>query len=314
VAATATAGALGSLGHLAWWLELFSHFRPQYALLLAGGAVVLLALGRPAAGLAALAFAFANALPLAHYLGPPREAPEAPEAAQGLRAVLINPWFRNEDHQRVLDYVGALDPDLAIFLEVTPAWHDALRSLARLPYQARAGELFVASRQPLADLRALPLAGGSAMAVAFTLDVGGTAVSVIGAHANWPLGPTIAASRDRELTELAAIARSARPPVLLLGDLNATAFSPVFARLLTASGLGDCAAGRGFNPTWPTLFPPLFMQIDHCLAGPGLAVRRLRTGPYVGSDHYPLEVEVTLSPPPAGGGLTASAARPTSRR
>jgi endonuclease/exonuclease/phosphatase (EEP) superfamily protein YafD len=312
-AATAAAGALGALGRFAWWLELFSHFRLQYALILAACGGVLLVLRRPALALAALALALANALPLAHYLLPEQEPAVA---GPRVKAVLVNTWFRNGEHDRLLAYIGALGPDVAVFLEVTPEWREALERLESLPYRSQAGEILVASRQPLAGLKAWPLAGGAAMAVSFSYDAGGTPVTVIGAHASWPLGPAIAGSRNRELADLAAIARAAPPPVLLLGDLNTTAYSPVFESLLAASGLRDCAAGRGLNPTWPTLFPPLYVQIDHCLAGPGARIDRLRPGPRIGSDHRPLEVEIVVVPqsPAGSGGITAAAALPTSRR
>ena len=170
----------------------------------------------------------------------------------------------------------------------------------------------MASRQPLTGLRTVPLADGATWAIAVSYDVAGTPVTVIGAHANWPLGAAIAASRDRELGDLGALASSVPKPVVVLGDLNATAFSPVFPRLLAASGLRDCAAGHGFVPTWPALFPPLLMQIDHCLASPGLGVTRLESGPYVGSDHFPLEADLVL--PRSGAALRASADPPTFRR
>ena len=67
----AIAGTVGSLGYLAWWLELFAHFRPQYALSLAIGGACLLALRRPGVGLAALVLAAVNAVPLMHYYYPP---------------------------------------------------------------------------------------------------------------------------------------------------------------------------------------------------------------------------------------------------
>lgn len=310
----ALAGALGWFAAWAWWLELFAHFRPQYALLLAACGVGLLLLGPRPAGLVALVLAAANALPLAHHLASPATGPAIPVAATGpsLKALLVNVWFRNDQHRRLLDYVELVRPDVAVFLEVTPAWQQALQALeGSLPYQARAGELLVASRRPLAGLRVLPLADGAAMAISFQVDLGGTPLTVVAAHANWPLGPAMAASRNRELGELAAILRQAPAPVLALGDFNVTAYSPAFTALLAESGLRDCSAGRGFNPTWPAYFPPLYLQIDHCLASPGLAVAGLGSGPYVGSDHFPLEVELRLDAAAAPEAVTAW--RPTSR-
>jgi endonuclease/exonuclease/phosphatase (EEP) superfamily protein YafD len=311
-AAAAAGGILASLAHLAWWLELFSHFRAQYAALLVACGAGLLALRRPALGVAALALAAANAIPLLHYFGPAGES--APEGGT-VKAVLLNLWFRNERHDRVLDYLGQVQPDLAVFLEATPAWSGALRALDELlPYQARAGELFVASRMPLAGLRAVPLAESGAMAVVFGLEAPQGRLTVIAVHANWPLGAAIAASRDLELARLAQLAREATGPVVVLGDLNVTAYSPVFVELLARSGLRDCAAGQGLHATWPAPFPPLYLQIDHCLADPRIGIRGLRSGPWVGSDHFPLEVELALPELPGRSPVRASRAPPTSRR
>jgi endonuclease/exonuclease/phosphatase (EEP) superfamily protein YafD len=314
VVLAAVAGTFGSLGYLAWWLELFAHFRPQYALCLALAGIGLVLLGRTGVGVAALVLATVNAAPVLHYFRAPPASPV--DAGPEIRALLANVYFRNGHHEEVLDYVRSARPDVAVFLEVTPAWSEALQQLAGdLPYQAYAGEIFVASRKPLLGLSAMPLAPVGAMAVSFLFETGVGPVTIIGAHANWPLGPRIAASRNRELSMLAEFAREVSGPVVLLGDLNVTAFSPVFPLLLARAGLADCAAGRGYHPTWPAWFPPLYMQIDHCLAGNGLAVTNFTTGPYIGSDHYPVEVTLRLPAGEATGtALTASRVPPTFRR
>ena len=310
--AAAFGGILASLAHLAWWLELFSHFRVQYAALLAACGAGFLWLRRPGLGVAALALAAANAVPLLHYLGP--VAATGTDAAP-VKAVLLNLWFRNERHERVLAYVREARPDLAVFLEVTPAWRETLRQLGDvLPYQAQAGEVFVASQRPLGALEAVPLAGAGAMAVRFGFETPRGPLTVIGVQVNWPLGPTVAASRNRELHQLAELARRSPAPAVVLGDFNLTAYSPVFAGVLARAGMRDCSAGQGLNGTWPALFPPLLLQIDHCLADPGIAIRELRTGPWVGSDHLPLEVELVLPDASGRDGFRASRAPPTSPR
>ncbi len=286
-----------------WWLELFAHFRPQYALALAVSGAALLALGARAVGIAALLLAAVNALPLLHYYHP-RPLPSL--AGPELRAVLANVWYRNDDHGRLLDWLREARPDVAVLLEVTPEWRAALATLGEvLPYQAHSAGVLVASRRPLVGLRALDFEGDEEGAMVFTTELGSGQVTVIGAHASWPLGPGVSAQRNAQLDTLAALARGAPGPVLLLGDLNLTAFTPRFARLLDRGGLVDCAAGRGFAPSWPARFPPLGLRIDHCLHGPGLRTALLRNGPHIGSDHRPLEVVLVSS--------ASASVRPTSR-
>lgn len=316
-AAGGLAGTLAAGADLAWWLELFVHFRPQYAALLAVAGLVLLALGRRALGLAALLLGAVNASALAHYYWP-RPAP--PPAGTELRAALANVWFRNQDPGPLLAWLRRAQPDVAVLLEATPAWRAAIGTLTDLlPHQARAGDVVVASRLPLGDLQALPFGDGGEAAVAFSVGLGDGAIRVIGVHVDWPLGPASAARRNAQLEVLARLARASPAPVLLLGDLNVTAFSPHFDRLLIAGGLKDCAAGRGFSPSWPTVFPPLSLRIDHCLHGPGLVPYRVTNGPRIGSDHFPLEVTVIRTDPghaapvPAGGAAGVSRFDPVPR-
>jgi len=222
----AVASACGSLARHAWWLELFSHFRPQYVVSLVAVGLGLLFVGPRRAGIACLLVAGMNAWPLAHYLRPPDAA-----FAGGVpfRAVLANVYYRNGDPGRLLAFVRAERPDFAVFLEVTPAWARALEGLSDLlPYRAWSGELLVASRRPLEGLRTVPLSTAGAGTIVWSQ----AGLTVIGGHANWPLGPRIAASRDEELLVLGALAGSVPGPVLLLADLNVTGFSPVFGDLL----------------------------------------------------------------------------------
>jgi endonuclease/exonuclease/phosphatase (EEP) superfamily protein YafD len=305
--ATALAGALGTLASHAWWLELFCHFQPQYAALLAACAGGLLYAGPRLIGLLCLGLACLNALPLAHYFVP---VARVEIGGTPFKAVFANIYFGNRDFARVTDFVRAERPDVVVFSEVTGPWQRQLRSLADvLPYQAMSGELLVASRQPLGQLRSVALSNAGAGALLWRQGE----LALVGAHANWPLGEHIAALRDAELVRLAGLAASQEGPVLLLADLNVTAFSPSFARLLMGSGLADCAAGRGWHPTWPVLFPPAGIQIDHCLHSAGVAIDVVRTGPWVGSDHYPLIVEGRLLPPRRRD-LSAGLARSTARR
>lgn len=311
-AVLALSGMLGSLGALGWWLELFSHFRLQYAVLLLLAAMALVALRLPAAGFAALALAVLNSLPLAHYYLP-RPVPAAGDVA--LRAIALNLFAVNRQHQRVIDYVRGVSPDLVVFSEASGRWRQALTGLRdEFPHQAWAGDVMVVSKWPLASLRPLGEVNDEPWALVFTVETGNAAVTVVGGHAHWPLGAAASAARNRELAMLASLSQVVTGPFVVLGDLNITAFSPAFRDMLAASRLLDCAAGRGLVPTWPARVPPFFLQIDHCLHGPGIDVASLAGGPYVGSDHYPLEVEFRLPAPAGGDTLTAWRAAPTSRR
>ncbi len=81
----------------------------------------------------------------------------------------------------------------------------------------------------------------------------------------------------------------------MIGDLNLTPFSPFFKELLERSGLADARKPLGLHVTWPTMSLPVWIPIDHCLAGTGLRIGEVRRGRDLGSDHYPLEIRVSAA-------------------
>jgi len=106
-------------------------------------------------------------------------------------------------------------------------------------------------------------------------------------------------SRDQDLQAAGAwLAARRDTPTLLLGDLNVTPFAPTYADLLERSGLRDSQRGFGLQPSWPIHKLPLRIPIDHCLVSPHLTVLARRFGPEVGSDHFPVIVEVAFAAGP----------------
>jgi endonuclease/exonuclease/phosphatase (EEP) superfamily protein YafD len=97
------------------------------------------------------------------------------------------------------------------------------------------------------------------------------------------------------LASLTPLVQRLGAPVLLLGDLNASPWSYPFRRLLEGSGLRDGSLGRGFQPTWPTGLWPLLIPLDHSLHSAGIGIQDRIVGPAVGSDHYPVIVDFTVS-------------------
>ena len=87
-----------------------------------------------------------------------------------------------------------------------------------------------------------------------------------------------------------------KAPTLLCADLNSTPWSPYFTDLLSGTGLLNGRQGFGVLATWNALWPRMAaIPIDHCLVSPNVAVRGLRYGPRVGSDHLPLIMDVAIN-------------------
>lgn len=232
-------------------------------------------------------------------------ASRAASSAAPLRLAALNLFFANQAHDQAIAWVRRARPEVAVFVEASPAWQLALQALeVDYPHRLAIANgprdgLLVLSRWPLRDPQLVP---GRRDLLFVTVDKPGHPLRLAAVHASWPLLPRHQAQRAADFAAIAAEARAAARaglPYAALGDYNISPFSPHFAQLLEAGGLRSASAGRGWQPTWPTFLPPLGIQIDHALVTPDLQVTRFERGAGTGSDHRPIVVDLMM-PAPAG--------------
>ena len=111
-------------------------------------------------------------------------------------------------------------------------------------------------------------------------------------HPPWPSWAWAAAPRWRgELAALPPAATPGDPPVILVGDYNATRDHAQFRRLLSLGYVdAACQVGNGLVPTWgpePRGRPALF-TVDHVLVDRRCAVLSTSVHEVPGSDHRAL--------------------------
>ena len=316
------AGTLAGLGSAAsffashsWLLELACHFRLQYALALAAVAVLTRVSPGPNRNNAAaavrsahqprwpsLAYAALALSNLAVLL--PSFIPLAPRlpaaASKQWRVVTVNVHTANPRHDLLEAFLRRENPDVILLIEVDARWLTQLEALTNVwPHTIQTPRddnfgIALFSRHPFSQARILQLGEAGLPSIEAELRIDTQPVWIFGTH---PLPPSSARNarwRDVQLEHAAAHAAARPDPKLLLGDLNTTPWSPVFRRLLARSGLIDTLRGRGYQPTWPSLFVPLWIPLDHCLVSPDLTVLDRRVGPHLGSDHRPVIVDLAF--------------------
>jgi endonuclease/exonuclease/phosphatase (EEP) superfamily protein YafD len=280
----------------------------QYAALALVAFVVFLIARRPAWAALALTVAAINTLNAAPVLAarppvvPPAVARVSPGDPVHVRVASINVLYTNHQFQRVADFIHHERPDAVILVEMTADWRRALAVLDReYPYRfhtegvGRRG-MNLWSRLPLKDVGVLPIEVRQEPAIQATLITPqGRQLRLFGVHTTWPMAPPSAARRNEQLGLLAQRARATTGlPLVVIGDLNVSPFSPYFRRLLAAGGLRSAADGFGWVPTWPSFLLPAGIQIDHALVNPAVTVKTFRRGPAEGSDHRPIIVDLLL--------------------
>jgi endonuclease/exonuclease/phosphatase (EEP) superfamily protein YafD len=306
VAAPAVIIALVSLaaffGRWVWWLDVLANFRAQYFVVLTvTGLVVVLSRWRNL-GYAILGTALVNlvfVLPL--YLGgPDRSDPAAPS----MRVMSFNLLSNNQRFAEVIDFIEELDPDLVFLHEASRPWELALdsSSLAYNMVRPRSDDMvfgtLVLVRQEQVEAVSHGFAATQPRAVELTYRPRGwpDRIQVLSTHPLAPSSARRAALRDAQIRFAAEWAEGREGAVVVVGDLNATPWSWPFA-LLNATGLHNSQRGFGLQASFPTttLFF-LRVPIDHLLHSDALVVRDRYLGPSLGSDHYPLVVDLELKP------------------
>ncbi len=298
-AATSFASLIALAADWWWFAELFTHFRLYY--LLAQGLLVIVFLNTRR--YAWLVLTLLLAAPNAWYVGPylvplVASAGQAAPARNGPQLLTVNLSFTNSNYAQVIAYIEALQPDVVVLSEYTPAWHAALDgALADWPHRvvrprATAFGMALYTRAPLRNVEWLDL--GVPDRDNLRAELADYELDLYAVHLVPPRSPQWAAERNRQLEALAGLLADSSRPRLVTGDLNLTPFSPYFRRLLDTTGLRDTRKAQGLHVTWPALPAPLWIPIDHSLADPSAGVIDVRTGPDIGSDHFPLEI--TLAP------------------
>jgi len=279
-------------GRWSWFLDVAANFRVQYAAGLAVMAFFLLLARWTRTGSIVLVGALVNAavvVPL--YLGgPPDDAP-----AEGtLRILSFNLFANNENFGEVINYIRQEDADIVFLHEASRPWEVAIEA-AEFEYEvtrSRSEELIFGTlvlSRPGDPVTSYGFTTGGARAV----EVIHGGVAVLGIH---PLAPTTSersALRNAQIDFAGEWSREQRGPNVVTGDFNATPWSYPFRRLLADTDLVSSQKGFGISATFPADGNFLLrVPIDHLLHTPDLVVVDRRLGPRLGSDHFPLVVDL----------------------
>ena len=291
----------GFVGGWGWLVELTTHLRWHYLLVLIGLLILFIVGQRPVPALFAGLFGIINlALVLPLYVGGNGvDVTVAPP----YRALMLNVLWVNEDVDTVKTLIQETDADFVVLTEIVPAWEVELASLRSMYpygdevayYQSSHGVMFL-SRIPLTNAGIYRLNDGERPSVVAHLDFPERPLTVIGMHPPAPVSPTRINLRNEKMAEMAEFAASQHDAVFLMGDLNMTPWSPYFTEFLERSGLQNGRSGHGLQTTWPAQIPVMRIPIDHALVSPEVMIHDFKAGPNVGSDHLPIIIEFSLQP------------------
>lgn len=316
VCIAAIATGLSFLSFLYWGFALLTHLRFQYVLMLLGGwgLSVLCQKQRPKTRdlLLWLIPLSLNSFLLAPIVFPAQVfqfRPSLPVEAPRLTIQHLNLDRHHPHRDRVIDYLNQQTADVIWLQEVTPAWLNQLNQklttytvVEAIPKENSHGsallqhhtadEIDVISTQVefLPPYSQRPL-------LSAVLQWQGQPITVLSFHVTRPRSAPTTAFQQVELAAIATWIQQQQSPtqsIVVLGDFNSTPWSRAFRTFQQQSGLTLAQHGIGLKPTWPAqLLTGFKIPIDNCLHSPSLHTLHYRVGPSVGSDHHPIEVQLT---------------------
>lgn len=227
-----------------------------------------------------------------------REAPR-------LRVLASNVLMTNRDADRLVALVRKEQPDILIAVETDAWWearldtlHDLLPHALKQPLDNLYG-MHVYSRIPLEDGEVRYLVEDDIPSMHAVLTVAdGRRVALHCLHPR-PPSPTEADSSEERDAELVTVGRAAAGsplPTIVAGDLNDVAWSRTTRLFRKVSGLLDPRVGRGMYNTFHARLPGLRWPLDHLFHSRHFTLVGMRRLPDVGSDHFPILVELSLTP------------------
>jgi endonuclease/exonuclease/phosphatase (EEP) superfamily protein YafD len=284
-------------GHLALWLELFVHFKVHYVLV---SIILLLAaikIRRHGIAIAALVLAIFNFSAVV----PSLKAPSVAASAPHLKVITLNVLDINPSPGDVIDFLRRERADIVVLEEAEPPWMEKLKTLADVyPHMLLCEDgpdcgLALLSKKPwrLATIRKIAKTGPRVVVAKY--DLGGARFTLVGTHLE---PPTPSFFHDHEhyhhehVEKFSTMLGSISGPLVVVGDFNATQWSPSFNRIIGETGLSRVEGG--ILPTWPSQLSFIGIPIDQILITAEFKGSSMMRGPRVNSDHFPLIANLSI--------------------
>ncbi len=220
-----------------------------------------------------------------------------------LKVLVFNVLHNNKKYANTISLVETEVPDIAVFLEAKSSWVESLELLSpnyqyHLSYPKLQIEIY--SQIPLNNTQ-VDVYGDYRGVVTSNFNIAGKELVFIATHAYPQLYYGVEGFQirnDQLLQGIGNYVNQISKPVILVGDLNATMWSPFYQEMIKNSKLKNARQGFGILPTQSSISPDiswLSIPLDHCLISEKIQVKNIKTISNMGSDHLPLIIELGIS-------------------
>jgi endonuclease/exonuclease/phosphatase (EEP) superfamily protein YafD len=227
------------------------------------------------------------------------------EADHTIRLLIANVLMENDKSDKLLGLIQEHEPDVILTVETDDRWQRELASLERThPYTVKRPQdntygMLLYSKLELRNPQVKFLIEDDIPSIhACVVLRSGQQVELRCLHPRPPApqesdGTT---ERDAELLIVAKELKGKDKVALVAGDLNDVAWSRTNDLFQSISGLLDPRVGRGFFHTFNANWPLIRFPLDHVFSSRHFRLRSFKRLPHVGSDHFPVFIELAYEP------------------
>lgn len=295
---------LGFMGNLFVPIDLFSHFRLQYFVLLLLCLAFFLLTKKWLWSLLCVLFLGINAFEIAPlYLPNPSIIEQLSISNKSISVLNINIEFTNRNSEAVLAEISRFDADVVVLVEYTEWWKTALEELSKnYPYREYRIQtsndfgLCVYSKLPLSKKEIHFFNDIDTPILETDIDFEGEAIKLFAFHPPAPVSSLFGFwGRDKVYKGFASfIKNSPDQATIIVGDFNASSFSYIFKNFIEETQMRNSQLGFGWQGSWPRKNYPLHVAIDHCLMSNHFICTQRETGNITDSDHLPVFTKLKL--------------------
>jgi endonuclease/exonuclease/phosphatase (EEP) superfamily protein YafD len=224
-------------------------------------------------------------------------------AAQSIKILISNVLMENRRDKDFVALVRECDPDLILVVETDAWWDERLRVLdGSYPHaikrpQSNAYGMHLLSRLKLGASQVRFLVEEDVPSIRTGVHLRSNhRIMFYGLHPRPPEPRQDTEERDAELLIVGREVKEGGRPAIVAGDLNDVAWSHTTRLFQRISGMLDPRRGRGMFSTFHAGCPPFRWPLDHVFHDASFTLARLQRLRSIGSDHFPILVELKYEP------------------
>lgn len=209
------------------------------------------------------------------------------------KVVLLNVNSRNTNQEKVVEYLINSSSEFIVLLEVSSSWKESLEKISAvypfikaIPLESNFG-IAILSKFPSKNFKVYLDRENMIPILQNTFSLNEQSITISAIHPFPPIGSYATLIRDQYITGAASAVKKIRNASLVCGDFNTSPWTYPVRKFLSKTRHRNNYRLLSLW-TWPSFFP--LLALDQCY-GKGVTITHQNTGPKIGSDHLPLEID-----------------------